>query len=125
VDVIVTAMGSRSDKHDQFWKFMTDSGGMNQLDLTDWLQRAISSVFKHRPSAGRANDLRAVTLFDLEDFKKMWASAQVCGPDGPAMCYCDNLRAEAVRPLLQQPTCASEPSDHRRGDRQAVLSLEE
>ncbi len=105
VDVIVTAMGSRNDKHDQFWKFMTDSDGMNQLDNTDWVGNVQYRPYSNTgPMPEEPSDLRAVTLFDLDDFRsKVKESYKYVVLMVRRCAYCDNLRAEAVRPLLQQP----------------------
>ncbi len=105
VDVIVTAMGSRNDKHDQFWKFMTDSGGMNQLDKKDWVGNVQYRPYSNTgPVPEESTDARAVTLFDLDYFRDMVGQKNKYVVLMVRRCaFCDNLRAEAVRPLLQQP----------------------
>ncbi len=106
VSIVVTSMGDFHDEHDLLSLFLGRTGAnMQALRDGGW----IGSV-QYRPYSATdpikedGKDMRAVTLFELEDFVRMADSknkhvvliARQCGA-------CGRTRAAALRPLLKSP----------------------
>lgn len=103
IDIIITAMGSRDDKHDQFRQFMEQSRGTVSLNKKPWVGNV-----QYRPYTNTApildvgSALRPATLFELADFQaisrqdKRHVILMVCRCG-----VCGNTRVNAVRPLLK------------------------
>jgi DNA-binding transcriptional regulator LsrR (DeoR family) len=106
VSIVVTSMGDFHDDHDLLAMFLVRAGDQRQA-LCDrgW----IGSV-QYRPYSAtdpikeEPDDMRAVTLFELDDFVRMASMknkhvvliARQCG-------LCGKTRAAALRPLLKVP----------------------
>lgn len=106
VSVVVTSMGDFHDEHDLLATFLAGAGtNLQALRDRGWIgsvqYRPYSAT--HPIKEGR-REMRAVTLFELDDFASMAASkakhvvliARQCG-------LCGRTRAPALQPLLQVP----------------------
>jgi DNA-binding transcriptional regulator LsrR (DeoR family) len=105
IDIVVTAMGDVDDEHDLLRQLMQQAGV--EIHELKTAQRWVGNV-QYRPFSETApirqqgDEMRAVTLFELEDFVKMVEKkhkhvvlmARQCG-------ICGKNRAKALRPLLQ------------------------
>jgi DNA-binding transcriptional regulator LsrR (DeoR family) len=106
IDLVVTAMGDFHDPHDLLSIFLEDSGqDLAALRKRGWLANVQYRPFTaDGPARELPRDLRAVTVFDLEDLvelaeqrsKEVILMARQCG-------ICGRTRAEALRPLLTNP----------------------
>jgi DNA-binding transcriptional regulator LsrR (DeoR family) len=107
IDLVVTAMGDFYDPHDLLSIFLKDSGqDLDALRKRGWLANVQYRPFTAKgPAREVPRDLRAVTVFELEDLvklaekrtKEVILMARQCG-------ICGRTRAEALRPLLTNPT---------------------
>ena len=107
IDVVVTAMGDFYDPDDLLSIFLKDSGqDLAALRKRGWLANVQYRPFTaDGPAREAPRDLRAVTVFELEDLvklaekgsKEVILMARQCG-------ICGRTRAEALRPLLANPT---------------------
>ena len=107
IDLVVTAMGDFHDPHDLLSIFLEDSGqDLDALRQRGWLANVQYRPFTaNGPARERPRDLRAVTVFELEDLvklaemrtKEVILMARQCA-------ICGRTRAEALRPLLTNPT---------------------
>jgi hypothetical protein len=102
IDVIVTCMGMTEDTHDLYQTFLQEygvkppKGTLGNVQYRPYAQSA--------PIQERERELRAVTLFDLEDFQQLAKTkdkyvvliARQCG-------VCGMSRAKALLPLLTRP----------------------
>jgi DNA-binding transcriptional regulator LsrR (DeoR family) len=106
VSIIVTSMGDFQDEHDLLSMFLAQSGAnLEELRNRGW----IGSV-QYRPYSATEpikespEEMRAVTLFELDDFVRIADSknkhvvliARQCGA-------CEKTRAATLRPLLTAP----------------------
>ena len=114
VDIVVTAMGSFSDRHDLLRRALIDSTGKENVFPSyarTWLGNVQYRPFTaDGPVIEEDDQLRAVTLFELEDFvdmatrrdKLVVLMARQCG-----RCVLDEsaniTRVDALRPLLRSP----------------------
>ncbi len=106
IDIVVSSRGDFAEKHTLFWLSMKKEG----VAIDDLRDRGWVGDVQYRPYSATGpveedeNDLRAVTLFELEDFvdmatrrgKHMVLVARSCS-------LCHNPQAEALRPLLEVP----------------------
>jgi DNA-binding transcriptional regulator LsrR (DeoR family) len=104
VSIVVTSMGDFDDDHDLLAMFLSGTGA----DLRALRDRGWIGSVQYRPYSAadpikeNAEEMRAVTLFELEDFVRMADSkhkhvvliARQCG-------VCGKTRARALRPLLE------------------------
>jgi len=108
IDLVVTAMGDFDDPHDLLALFLHDSGqDLEALRRRGWLGNVQYRPFTaDGPVKEAAQELRAVTVFELEDLvdmarppsgKEVILIARQCG-------ICKNrTHAKALRPLLTNP----------------------
>jgi hypothetical protein len=106
IDLVVTSMGDLRDEHDLLCTFLRQSG----QDVRGLLRQGGIGNVQYRPYTAKGplpekpRDLRAVTLYELEDLvriagqknKHVILIARQCG-------MCCRTRAEALRPLLTNP----------------------
>jgi DNA-binding transcriptional regulator LsrR (DeoR family) len=105
IDVVATAMGATCDEHDLLRQLIlrsSDAKKRHSLIDGEWVGNVqYRSYSKKGPILQRADDLRAVTLFELSDFAD-WATrrgkhvilmARTCG-------LCGKTKAQALQPLL-------------------------
>ena len=106
VSIVVTSMGDFHDNHDLLAMFLARTGA----DLRVLHERGWIGSVQYRPYSAadpiqeNCKEMRAVTLFELEDFVRMADSkdkhvvliARQCG-------VCGKTRAAALRPLLKSP----------------------
>jgi DNA-binding transcriptional regulator LsrR (DeoR family) len=106
VSIVVTSMGDFHDEHDLLSMFLARTGA----DLRALRDRGWIGSVQYRPYSAadpieeKPKEMRAVTLFELEDFVRMADSknkhvvliARQCGA-------CGRTRAAALRPLLKSP----------------------
>jgi len=107
IDVVVTSMGDANDEDDLLSVFLKQSGkDLNRLRASGWVGNVQYRPYTlHGPVEEKPNDLRAVTLFELADLarianqkhKHVVLIGRQCG-------QCQRTRAEALRPLLTEPT---------------------
>jgi len=108
IDVIVTAMGDFEDPHDLLSVFLKDSGqDVKALRRRGWLGNVQYRPFTaDGPVHEAPEELRAVTVFELEDLvkrakdrnKEVILMARQCG-----LCPRACARARALRALVSQP----------------------
>jgi DNA-binding transcriptional regulator LsrR (DeoR family) len=106
IDVVVTAMGDFNDPDDLLSIFLEDSGqDLAALRKRGWVGNVQYRPFTaDGPAREAPRDLRAVTVFELEDLvklarqrtKEVILMARQCA-------ICGRTRAEALRPLLTNP----------------------
>lgn len=106
IDLVVTAMGDFHDEHDLLSMFLKESGGnLKRLRKEGWVGNVQYRPYSaNGPIKERAQDFRAVTLFELDDLVKLADQkgkhviliARQCG-------LCGRNRAAALRPLLSNP----------------------
>ena len=106
IDLIVTSMGDVRDKHDLLSMFLRQSAEHEgRLQAGGWVGTVQYRPYTLKgPVQEKPNDLRAVTLFELDDLvriagqknKHVILIARQCG-------MCERTRAEALRPLLTNP----------------------
>lgn len=99
IDIVVTAMGDPRDEHDLLTRFMKQSG----VDIPkSWVGNVQYRPYTaDGPWRERDSDLRALTLFEIDDFVAMSRMrdrhvvllARGCG-------LCENTRAAALHPLM-------------------------
>ena len=108
IDLVVTSMGDVQDKDDLLCKFMRQS---SRQDFSRLLSRECIGNVQYRPYTAKGpveenpGDLRAVTLYELEDLvriagqknKHVILIARQCG-------ICGRTRAQALGPLLTNPS---------------------
>jgi hypothetical protein len=103
IDIIVSSMGDPHDPHDLLTRYLVKAGGTVPDDAVGNVQYRYYN--NERPIHENPQDLRAFTLFELEDFRDIATSsrnrhvvlmARTCA-------LCDKSRAEALRPLLTRP----------------------
>ena len=107
IDLVVTSMGDVRDEHDLLSMFLRQSDqDVDRLQGGGWVGNVqyrpytLTGPVKEKP-----NDLRAVTLFELEDLVRVASQknkhviliARECG-------ICGRTRAEALQPLLTNPS---------------------
>lgn len=102
IDLIVTSMGDFTDKHDLLRRFMLDA---HEIPPEEW-----PGSVQYRPFTAKGpyhetdDELRAVTLFELEDFvtfatrprKRVVLISRRCGK-------CKEIHDKALLPLLTEP----------------------
>jgi DNA-binding transcriptional regulator LsrR (DeoR family) len=107
IDLVVTSMGDVRDEHDLLCTFLQQS---SKRDFARLLRRKCIGNVQYRPYTATGpmkedpGELRAVTLYELEDLvriagqknKHVVLIARQCG-------MCKRTRAEALRPLLTNP----------------------
>lgn len=105
IDLVVTSMGDVNDDHDLLAMFLRKMGALEDLRRLKCVGNVQYRPFSaDAPIVGQGRDLRAVTLFELEDLvqrvkykdKHVLLIARQCG-------LCGRDRSEALRPLLTQP----------------------
>ena len=108
IDLVVTSMGDVQDKDDLLCKFLRQS---SRQDFSRLLARKCIGNVQYRPYTAKGpveekpGDLRAVTLYELEDLvriagqknKHVILIARQCG-------ICGRARAQALQPLLTNPS---------------------
>jgi hypothetical protein len=106
IDLVVTSMGDVRDEHDLLCTLLRQSG----QDVGRLLRSGCIGNVQYRPYtakgplAEKPGDLRAVTLYELDDLVRIASQknkhviliARQCG-------MCQRSRAEALRPLLTNP----------------------
>ena len=107
IDLVVTAMGDFNDPHDLLTVFLRDSKqDLKALRRRGWVGNVQYRPFTaNGPAQESKRDLRAVTVFELEDLvklaekrsKEVILMARQCA-------ICGRTRAEALRPLLTNPS---------------------
>ena len=105
IHMVVTSMGDMNDEHDLLRVFLKESGvEVAALCKRGWLGNVQYRPFTAEgPIKEEKNDLRAVTLFELDDLVKMAARddkrviliARQCG-------RCGRTRASVLEPLLRE-----------------------
>ena len=103
IDIVVTSMGDVQDVDDLLSMFLQQSGeDLGRLRAGGWVGNVQYRPYSLRgPVKEKPGELRAVTLFELEDLvriagqknKQVILMARQCG-------ICARTRAEALRPLL-------------------------
>jgi hypothetical protein len=103
IDLVVTSMGDVYDEDDLLSMFLQQSGeDLGRLRAGGWIGNVQYRPYSLKgPVKERPSDLRAVTLFELEDLVRIAGQknrhvilmARQCG-------ICGRTRAEALRPLL-------------------------
>jgi DNA-binding transcriptional regulator LsrR (DeoR family) len=104
IDIIVTSMGDFMDDHDLLGTFLAQSRSPHEQTPRDkgWIGSVQYRPYsKDGPIKEEPGEMRAVTLFELDDFKQMAVTknkhvlliARQCG-------ICGMTRAKALRPLL-------------------------
>jgi DNA-binding transcriptional regulator LsrR (DeoR family) len=107
IDLVVTSMGDVRDEHDLLSMFLRQS---SRRDFARLLRQGCIGNVQYRPYtakgpvAEKPGDLRAVTLYELDDLvqlareknKHVILIARQCG-------RCERTRADALRPLLTNP----------------------
>ena len=105
IHMVVTSMGDLNDEHDLLRVFLKESG----VDVAALCKRGWLGNVQYRPYTSQGpikeekNDLRAVTLFELDDLAKMAARddkrviliARQCA-------RCERTRASTLEPLLRE-----------------------
>jgi len=107
IDVVVTSMGDVQDAHDLLCMFLEQSGqDLRRLQAGGWVGNVQYRPYTAKgPVKEKPTDLRAVTLFELEDLARVAVQknkhviliARQCG-------ICGRTRAEALLPLLTNPS---------------------
>jgi hypothetical protein len=107
IDLIVTSMGDVQDDDDLLSMFLRQSGrDLDGLRAAGWVGNVQYRPYSATgPVKEKPGDLRAVTLFELEDLVRIASQknkhviliARQCG-------ICGRTRAEALQPLLTIPT---------------------
>jgi DNA-binding transcriptional regulator LsrR (DeoR family) len=106
IDLIVSSMGDPIDEHDLLRRSLEEHG----VDTQELLDQGWVGNFQYRPYTAHGpviephQEYRAVTLYELEDFRRLAHEqgkyilliARQCG-------ICNRTRAEALRPLLTEP----------------------
>ena len=106
IDIVVTSMGDFYDEDDLLSTFLKQAG----TDLEDRRRKGWIGSVQYRPFSAsgpieeRSEDMRAVTLFELDDFARLAQTkhrhvlliARQCG-------HCGKTRAAALRPVLEAP----------------------
>ena len=110
IDLVVTAMGDFNDPDDLLSIFLEDSGqDLEALRRRGWVGNVQYRPFTAKgPAPEKPRDLRAVTVFDLQDLVKMAGKrdkevilmARQCA-------LCGRTRAQALRPLRPTPPSRS------------------
>lgn len=108
IDIVLTSLGSASDEHAAFNRFLAESPG----DVTILRQHGWIGDVQYRPYSGtgpilRETSVRTVTLFELQDLVRLAHTRNkyvvvVSGPCG----QCGRTRSDALRPLLTAPDLA-------------------
>jgi len=106
IDLVVTSMGDVQDADDLLFMFLRQSGeDIGRLRAGGWIGNVQYRPYSQTgPVKEKPSDLRAVTLFELEDLvrvagqknKHVILIARQCG-------ICGRTRAEALQPLLTHP----------------------
>jgi hypothetical protein len=106
IDLVVTSMGDVWDDDDLLSMFLLQSDqDLGQLRAAGWIGNVQYRPYSATgPVREKPSDLRAVTLFELEDLARIAGQknkhviliARQCG-------ICGRTRAEALRPLLTNP----------------------
>jgi hypothetical protein len=106
IDLVVTSMGDVQDDDDLLSMFLEQSDqDLPSLRAAGWIGNVQYRPYTAKgPVKEKPNDLRAVTLYELEDLarvadqknKHVILMARQCG-------ICGRTRAEALRPLLTNP----------------------
>jgi DNA-binding transcriptional regulator LsrR (DeoR family) len=106
IDLIVTSMGDIRDDDDLLSMFLQQSGqNLDRLRAAGWVGNVQYRPYTSTgPVKEKPTDLRAVTLFELEDLVRIASQknkhvvliARQCG-------ICGRTRAEALQPLLTHP----------------------
>ncbi|MBN2329692.1 MAG: hypothetical protein JXR73_21300 [Candidatus Omnitrophica bacterium] len=106
VDIVVTGMGDMNDQHDLLRGFLEKNKiNIQRLIRQGWIGNVQYRPFSvNGPIHEKKNEMRAVTLFELEDFvdlaktkdKHVILIARKCGG-------CGNTRVHALLPLLVNP----------------------
>jgi hypothetical protein len=106
IDLVVTSMGDINDEHDLLSMFSRQSGvDLAQLQASGCIGNVQYRPYTQQgPIQEKPGDLRAVTLFELEDLvriagqkhKQVILMARQCG-------ICGRTRAQALEPLLTNP----------------------
>ena len=106
ISIIATSMGDMHDEHDLFAAFLEKGGcKLNALKKAGWVGNVQYRPYTSKGVVpGKQEQMRSVTLFELEDFvsiartknKHVVLIARQCG-------QCGRTRAPALRPLLKVP----------------------
>jgi len=100
IDIVISSMGDPRDEHDLLTRFLTTARVKIPVNCVGNMQYRPYSASK--PIVEKGRQLRAVTLFELSDFRDMVTRtrnrhvvllARACG-------LCEITRATALRPLL-------------------------
>ena len=103
IDIVVTAMGDFADEDDQLRKYLVSTGV--DIDNSEYLGNVQYRAYSAKQPILEQNDqMRAVTLFELDEFKDMASRkgkhvvllAGSCG-------LCGNTHTSALLPLLENP----------------------
>ena len=106
ISLVVTSMGDANDEHDLLRRFLLEAGETKKRFARDKWRGNVQyrGYSDHGPVIERANDLRAVTAFELDELvriashrdKHVLLIAKQCGS-------CGKTKADALRPLLEEP----------------------
>ena len=106
IDLVVTSMGDVQDDDDLLSMFLRQSDqDLGRLRASGWIGNVQYRPYSATgPVKEKPGDLRAVTLFELEDLARIAGQknkhviliARQCG-------ICGRTRAEALQPLLTNP----------------------
>jgi DNA-binding transcriptional regulator LsrR (DeoR family) len=113
LQVVITSLASRKDEHGELNRFMAANAelGSRARHVLDDQQGRVGDVmyrpFSERGPITHKTDIRAVTLFELQELVRFAAETSkavilVAGPCGAPECR--RSRSDALLPLLQEPS---------------------
>ena len=109
IDIVLTALGSPSHGHGDFYRFMQGGSprGFQALVRAGWIGDVQYRPYSVSGPITLDTKVRAVTLFELEDLVRLAATPKrhvvlIAGPCSDA--DCKKTRPDAIRPLLVEPS---------------------
>lgn len=105
ISLVVTSMGDANDEHDLLRRFLVEAGENETRFTRDkWVGNVQYRGYSDTgPVIERANDLRAVTAFELEELKGIASHRDKHVLLIAKQCRCGRTKARALRPLLEVP----------------------
>lgn len=110
IDVVITSLGSADDDHGQLTKLIKDYEQLGPGTHETLVKEGWVGDVQYRPYSASGpitaeTEIRTVTLFELEEYVKLSADRDkaVILLTGPCR-NCDTPRADALLPLLQEPS---------------------
>jgi len=108
IDIVLTALGSPSHGHGDFYRFMQSGSpqGFRSLVRAGWIGDVQYRPYSVAGPLVLDTKVRAVTLFELEDLVRLARTPErhvvlIAGPCSDADCR--RTRPDAIRPLLVEP----------------------